>query len=629
MRNLLILFFIAFLAIVFWRFENKRNIHNTSDNERNISSLSPKIEDFYQLLIKSPSKAEDLDGNLIPAENLVIERKWNGYICKTAVKNRGKAPLHMSNIILFDIPAHGLDPESPVYGEGFQMLYQNGGTLANRENIGGYADNKHYNIPDPYGLSTVYGVMTVSIKPDEHMLLGFTSCYRFIGRISYDAQQLQVSIDAEGLELKPGKSWVLEDFIILGGNEPGKLFDQLATEISKNHPPRKIKTIPTGWCSWYSYGPDISYENIEENLNRFAMVLPELKYIQIDDGYQPYMGDWTDPNPVYGDIKKTITTIREKGFEPALWVAPFIAEEKSRIFREHPDWFIKDVDGNPLNSSKIGFGGWRCAPWYVLDGTNPEVQKHLEDIFHEMREKWGINYFKLDANYWGAIHGGVHYEKTATRIEAYRLGMEAVLKGCDKNTIVLGCNAPIWPSLGLVTAMRTSGDVSRDWSIIRSSAFENLFRAWQNGKLWISDPDCVLLTNDTLFSNGKTITNNEWMFHATVIHAVGGLILSGDKASNLNTAELATLRKLLTPTGIGTRFSNARMETAVTDLGDRQYYYFFNWSDSASTNLTIQLKSNSSLTDFWNDKVLGNFEGSYTVTKLAPRSAYLIVAVPN
>jgi len=592
-------------------------------------SLSPEIEAFFQLLKKSQSKAEDADGNVIPADHLVIERQWNGHICKTTLKNIGNTLLQPSSIILFDIPAHGLAPQSPVYGEGFQMLHQNGGTLADRENIGGYTDNKHYNIPDPHGLPTVYGVITVNIKADEHMLLGFTSCHRFIGRISYDDRQLQISIDAEGLEIKPGESWMLEDFIFLGGNEPGKLFDQLALEISKNHPPRKTKKIPTGWCSWYSYGPDVSNENIEENLNSFSKMLPELKYIQIDDGYQSFMGDWTDPNPVYGDIQKTITAIRDKGFEPAIWVAPFIAEKNSRIFREHPDWFIKDVDGTPLNSSKIGFGGWRCSPWYILDGTHPEVQKHLEGIFREMSEKWGVNYFKLDANYWGSIHGGVHYDRTATRVEAYRLGMESILKGCDKNSVVLGCNAPIWPSLGLVTAMRTSGDINRDWSTIRSTAFENLCRAWQNGKLWITDPDCVLLTNDTLFSNGKTISNNEWMFHATVIHAVGGLILSGDKASNLKESDLAILKKLLQPTGIGARFSNARMETAFTDLGDRQYYYFFNWSDTATIDLTIQLKSKSYLTDYWNDKVLGNFEGSYTVTKLAPHSACLIIAVPQ
>lgn len=583
-----------------------------------------QAEVFFKLLKNSSSKVEDTQGKDIPANQLAIERKWEGNICKTKIKNIGNAPLYPSNIILFDLPEHGLNPESPIYGEGFQMLHQNGGTLTKLENIGGYADNKHYNIPDPHRMPTAYGVLAISPKPDMHILLGFTSCNRYIGRISYDSIQLKVSIDAEGLEIKPGESWVLEDFIILGGNDRGFLFDQLASEIAKNHPQRKSQTIPTGWCSWYCYGPAVTQHNIEENLNRFSKILPELRYIQLDDGYEPYMGDWLDENRDYGDLQKTLSAIKAKSFEPAIWVAPFIAEKNSRIFKEHPDWFVKDTDGSPLNSSKIGFGGWRCAPWYVLDGTHPEVQKHLEHIFREMGEKWGVNYFKLDANYWGAIHGGVHYDKSATRIEAYRRGMEAVLKGCDKNSVVLGCNAPMWPSLGLVTAMRTSNDMSRDWSSIRNTAYENLCRAWQNGKLWDADPDCVLLTNDTLFSGKKVITQNEWMFHVTAVHAVGGLMLSGDKAALLKGKELAILKKLLKPTGKGARFSDAKMETAVTDMGNTHYYYFFNWSEKDTIDLTVDLKKKSQLTDFWTGEKLGEFVGSFKVKDLSPHSARLI-----
>jgi len=201
-----------------------------------------------------------------------------------------------------------------------------------------------------------------------------------------------------------------------------------------------------------------------------------------------------------------------------------------------------------------------------------------------------------------------------------------MLKGCDKNSVVLGCNAPIWPSLGLVTAMRTSNDNSRDWSSIRNTAYENLCRTWQNGKLWDADPDCVLLANDTLFSGKKAIETNEWIFHATVIHAVGGLILSGDKASKLKEPQLIILKKLLQPTGKGARFLDAKMETATTDMGDTQYYYFFNRSDTESIDLSVQLKSKSLLTDFWTDEKLGEFEGSYPLTKLEPHSAKLIVA---
>jgi alpha-galactosidase len=605
------------------------SVNRRADRERSEQSGFPVAEDFFQKLKQSSSKMEDAAGNEISGDRLVLERRWSGNVCRMTLKNEGQKAVRLSDIILFDIPDHNLPPESAVYGEGFQMLHQNGGTLAQRINIGGYADNKHYNIPEPHGLPTAYGFLEISVNSGEHLLLGFTSCKQFIGRISYDAKQMQISVDAEGLELRPGESWALEDFIFLEGNDRGTLLDRFSDEIVKNHPLRKIQTIPTGWCSWYCYGPDVTNKIIEDNLNSLTRILPELKYIQIDDGYQPFMGDWLDENPAYGDLRKTLAAIKAKGFEPAIWVAPFIAEPKSRIFKEHPDWFIRDLDGSPLNSSKVGFGGWRNGPWYVLDGTHPEVQKHLQHVFQVMREEWGVNYFKLDANYWGAIHGGVHFDKNATRIEAYRRGMEAILKGCDDQSVILGCNAPMWPSLGLVTAMRTSGDTKRDWRVIRKTAYENLHRTWQNGKLWDNDPDCVLLTNDTVFSGKKVIEPHEWLFHATAVHAVGGLILSGDKTTLLKDKELAILKKLLNPTGTGARFFDTKMETAVTDMGDIQYYYFFNWNDTGSIDLTVPLNSETLLTDFWSDKVLGVFKDSYTVTALPPHCAKLIIAKPR
>ena len=41
-------------------------------------------------------------------------------------------------------------------------------------------------------------------------------------------------------------------------------------------------------------------------------------------------------------------------------------------------WFVQGPGGKPLVSSTVGFGGWNNGPWCVLDGTNPQAQKHLE-----------------------------------------------------------------------------------------------------------------------------------------------------------------------------------------------------------------------------------------------------------
>jgi hypothetical protein len=65
----------------------------------------------------------------------------------------------------------------------------------------------------------------------------------------------------------------------------------------------------------------------------------------------------------------------------------------------------------------------------MLDATIPAVQAHLERIFRVMREEWGCTYFKLDANFWGAVQGSRYQDPAATRIENYRRGMEAARHG--------------------------------------------------------------------------------------------------------------------------------------------------------------------------------------------------------
>ena len=36
-----------------------------------------------------------------------------------------------------------------------------------------------------------------------------------------------------------------------------------------------------------------------------------------------------------------------------------------------------------------------------FDTSKQEVQIHLTEVIHTMREEWGVELFKLDANYWG------------------------------------------------------------------------------------------------------------------------------------------------------------------------------------------------------------------------------------
>ncbi|MBO9619841.1 MAG: alpha-galactosidase [Niabella sp.] len=562
------------------------------------------------------------DGAKAPAGAFVIGRQWKSNLCRLTLKNTSGRPMAIKEVIVFELN-HGLPPNTPIYGEGFQKLSQTGGTLAVPKDLGGYTDRGHYKIPEPEGLRTVYGMLTLQLSANARLLLATTSCNRFISRFSFDAQRLRISMDCENLVLQPGRQWELEEFMAVEGPEREKLYDQLTTAIARHHPRLHKIAEPMGWSSWASFGPNVTAKNVMDNAEWIKKNMPQLKYIQIDDGYQSSMGDWLDVGTSFGgDLGQVLRQIKATGRQPAIWVAPFIASPESKLFKEHPDWMVKDENGQPLRSDRIGFGGWRLAPWYVLDGTNPAVQQHLTAVFKTLREKWGCTYFKLDANYWGAIHGGVHYDKNATRIEAYRRGMEAIRKGAG-DAFLLGCNHPIWASLGLIDGSRSSNDVDYSWQSFKTTGKENLLRGWQNGRLWWNDPDCILLGGR---ATDHRPTDDEYLFHATVIYATGGLLLSGDDLPNLPAGKVALLKKLVPPSGVAARFENENFEVGITPSEKGTVYSLFNWGDT-TTERIIKLPAGSyRLTDKWTGKSLGVFRNRYVVPALQPHSARLIEA---
>ena len=92
----------------------------------------------------------------------------------------------------------------------------------------------------------------------------------------------------------------------------------------------EVPTRPSGWCSWYHYYANVSAADIRENLAVRAERFPALRYVQIDDGYQARMGDWLTPSAKFEEgVAALAGEIRAAGCEPALWVAPFIAEPGS------------------------------------------------------------------------------------------------------------------------------------------------------------------------------------------------------------------------------------------------------------------------------------------------------------
>jgi len=543
-------------------------------------------------LERAPGRVVAADGSIAKAVRLT--RAWDGSRCRARVRNTGPAAVAVAEVVLFDVP-HSLPPETAIYGEGFQMLSQTGGTVGQPADLGDYTDARHYRMPQPADATVAYNLLALAPPQAAERVVAFASSRRFAGRFELRRDSLRVVLDTEGRALGPGEEWEMEELVFLSGDHREGLLAILGDRIAVNHPPLRTPAPPSGWCSWYCFGPEVTAADMLGNLDVIARETPGLRYIQVDDGYQPAMGDWLETGKAFGgNVQGVLEAIRGRGFEPAIWVAPFVAEPGSNVFKAHPDWFVKDAAGAALRSDQVTFGGWRHGPWYVLDGTHPEAQAHLESVFRTMRTEWGCTYFKLDANFWGAIHGGRFHDPRATRIEAYRRGMEAVRRGAG-DAFVLGCNHPLWPSLGLVHGSRSSNDIKRTWARVKGTARQNLLRNWQNGRLWWNDPDAVVLTG---------LPEDEVRFHATAIYASGGMLLSGDDLTKVAPETLARLRKLQPPTGAAARFADDSLEVGTVERTAGRLVFLLNWSDAPRT-LSFTLDRPQRLAELWSGEDLG------------------------
>lgn len=562
-------------------------------------------------------------------KSVEIQRAWEGHVCKSTLKNFGNEPAQIKEIVLFKGPWE-FDGNTAFYGEGYNMLSQYGGTLSAPEDWGSFNDHDHYKMPKTHGYTTVYNMMLLLDDEGMHTLLAFISSHRFRGEIRFNEKSFEIIMDAEGLTIGPEESWQLESFYVAQSEDRNSLLRRLGQRINEQHPLLTYEKTPAGWCSWYSYGPTVTEQNIFDNMNAIDEQITELEFIQIDDGYQAYMGDWLVSKPTFAtDIKELCRKIKAKGFKPAIWVAPFIAEKDSALFKEHPDWFVKDEDGKPLPSDRVSFGGWRHGPWYMLDGTHPDARAYITYVFNVMKEEWGCEYFKLDANNWGALPFGKRYDENATSVQAYRMGMAAVLEGAGKDSFVLGCNAPMWPSLGLVHGMRVSNDIYRKWQTFKDVTKQCFLRNWQHKLLWINDPDCIVLDNlevELVDPNGKLtisrsdISDREFDFHAAAIMATGGMVLSGDVVFNLSEGLMNKLKRIAQIPSSPAEFDDNSFTIGRGKHNGNLLLYVFNWNEKPLT-VNVAIEGMYTVKDFWSGDMVGVYSDSVSVEELPAHGA--------
>jgi len=329
----------------------------------------------------------------------------------------------------------------------------------------------------------------------------------------------------------------LEPLIILRDKPPAALLEDYADRTAAENGVRLRARNPIGWSSWYQYFTELTAADLEKNLRLSAEGEFPFEVFQIDDGYERDIGDWLVVKEGFTSLPDLAKMIRERGFAAGIWTAPFSASESSEVFRCHPDWFVGE-NGRP----KPCYRNWKKTI-YALDTTHPAALEWLAGTFTALR-RMGYVYFKIDFLFAAAMAGERH--AAVSPIQAYRQGMAAIRRAAGDD-FVLGCGAPLLPSLGLVEGMRVGEDTAPFWDSGRSGiagpnayiALKNpILRSFMHRRWWLNDPDCLLLREKDI-----RLSANEKRLYAFVCGALDNMLIESDDLSLVDEQGRTLLRE--------------------------------------------------------------------------------------
>ena len=185
-------------------------------------------------------------------------------------------------------------------------------------------------------------------------------------------------------------------------NDPQWVVNTTVPDFVRKYMGIRLEELPRkpmfAYNTWFPF-----YRNINEQLvMELAKAASEcgVEEFIIDDGWQyniddpegkqGWHGDWeVDKSKFPNGLKPVFDYIKSLGMKPGLWVTVSSADPSSKIYKEHPDYFIVGPN-NQLANLHTEHGGSRTAclatDWY----------DHIKETVLRLVREHGLAYLKLD-----------------------------------------------------------------------------------------------------------------------------------------------------------------------------------------------------------------------------------------
>lgn len=152
----------------------------------------------------------------------------------------------------------------------------------------------------------------------------------------------------------------------------------------------ELKEKPTFvYNTWEPFKKDINEKLVMELAKAAADA--GMKEFVIDDGWQDNYGDWgIDYKKFPNGLKPVFDYIKSLGMKPGLWISVGSASPESKVYSEHPEWFVRDKKGNFANIHAEFDNGVRSACY------STGWKDYIRDILLNLALEHGLEYLKLD-----------------------------------------------------------------------------------------------------------------------------------------------------------------------------------------------------------------------------------------
>lgn len=203
--------------------------------------------------------------------------------------------------------------------------------------------------------------------------------------------------------LKKGESWespAIFTALYHGTQDPYLVVNTSVQDYVRRHMGIRIEELKKKpmfvYNTWHPFRTEINEELIYD-LAKAAAECGVEEFV-IDDGWQINIdpavggrGDWAvDKNKFPNGLKPVFDYIKNLGMKPGLWVSLAIADTTSQPYKNHPEWFIKDANGNITDLHNPHSSVWRTAcmgtDWY----------DYIKETLLRLWREHGLAYVKLD-----------------------------------------------------------------------------------------------------------------------------------------------------------------------------------------------------------------------------------------